>query len=319
MRRYILCLSLALVVVAGAVLYAQPAPEAVPAVSAQVVGLQVGARIPGDDMMMQPFHSAPGVALAVLIRSTRKTIVAFDDDASSLDVLQDDRGKDLKTASAGASSSGPMSLTTWQPDFSFPQISKDGKAVLVDLRGGGVPSAGSTRIRAQGTAVVKVGTTLETARQVNVPLRKGTKITAGPVLFTVQDVADGGAFGAAMTLTLTADQDLDAISDMTFQDASGAEIETQNAGMVSSSSMGRVSVQKQISFNKKVGSATVVGQVLEGPGDGARAAEAGRRPGPAVTKRHSIDTDNGGFPQIRQGQGQTAFRLECRHLPLSYL
>ncbi len=264
MGRYILCLSLALVIVAGAVLCAQPSLGATPALAAQVVGLQVAARIPGDDMMMQPFHSAPGVALSVLIRSTQKTIVAFDDDASSLDILQDDRGKDLKTAPAGTPSASSMSITSWQPDFGFPQISEDGKAVLFDLRGRGVPSAGSARIRAQGTAVLKVGTTQETARQVNVPLRKGTNITAGPVLFTVQDVTDGGAFGAAMTLTLSANQDLDAISEIKFQDASGADIDTQDSGMVTTSMMGRVSVQKQISFNEKVGSATVVVKYWKG-------------------------------------------------------
>ena len=248
MKRSILCAALLLAAVVGAVVCAQAGIEAPAGLTTQVVGLQVTARVPSDDMMMQPFNSSGGVALAVLVRSTQKSIVAFDDDASSLDVLQDDRGTDLLVESPDS----------YQPTFGFPQVSKDGKAALFDLRGNGMPAEGGTRIRAQGTVVLKVGTTLETARQVNVPLKAGTKIMAGPVPFTIKEVTDGGSFGAQMTVALAADQRLDAISDIQFEDAGGAALETQNAGSFTMSTAGRVSVEKQISFARKVDSATMV-------------------------------------------------------------
>ncbi len=254
MKRLIVCASLLLTAVGGVVLCAGAGVEAPAGLTTQVVGLQVTARVPGDEMMMQPFNSSGGVALAVFVRSTGKSIVTFDDDASSLDVLQDDRGTNLLVESP----------SSYQPTFGFPQVSKDGKSALFDLRGNGMPAEGSTRIRAQGTAVLKVGTSLETARQVNVPLKKGTKIMAGPVPFTVKDVTAGGSFGAEMTLALTADQDLDAISDIEFEEAGGAPLETQNAGTITAHMMGRVSVEKQVSFTKKVDSATVVVKYWKG-------------------------------------------------------
>jgi hypothetical protein len=246
MKRLSVLLLAALVV--GVVLYAQAGVEPGQTLSAQVVGLQVAARVPSDDMMMQPFNSSGGVALSVLVRSTAKTIVAFDDDASALNVLQDERGTNLLVEAPNS----------FQPPFGFPQIGTDGKAALFELRGNGVPSEGSTRIRAQGTAVLKVGTVQESARQVNVPLKKGTKITAGPVPFTIKDVTDGGSFGSEMTVTLAADQRLDAISEIRFEDASGTPIETEGAGMFTTTMMGRVSVEKQIGFAKKTDSATMV-------------------------------------------------------------
>ena len=239
---------------AGGILYAQAGVEPVPAFTARVVGLQVATRIPGDDMMMQPFHSSAGVALCVLVRSTGKSIVAFDGDASRLDLLQDDRGTDLKAGSADS----------YQPTFGFPQISQDGKSVLFELRGNGLPAPEGNRIRAQGTAVLKVGTALDTARQMNVPLTKGTKIMAGPVPFTIKDVTEGGPFGGAMTITLAADQSLDAINEIRFEDANGTPIETQDAGTVTTTMMGRVSVEKQIGFAKKVDSATVAVKYWKG-------------------------------------------------------
>jgi hypothetical protein len=244
MKRLVLSMSVALAALTCIVLYAQAgaAPEA--AYSVKAVGLQVVAPVPGEDQASRPFNSFPGVALSVLVRSPAQSIVAFDDDASRLEALQDDKGTDLIAKSEDS----------WQPPFGFPQISEDRKAVLFELRGNGLPAAGSARIRARGAAVLKVGTAMDTARQVNVPLRKGTKITAGPVPLTIKDVS----VGEPMTLTLSADQELDAISDISFEDAAGHPIETRNMGQFVTRMVGRVSVEQQISFPKRVGSAAVI-------------------------------------------------------------
>lgn len=248
MKRYILCLSLVLAAVAGVVLSAQAGVAGAQGLAVKVVGLQVTAPVADQDMMMQPFHSPPGVALALMVHSPARTIVSFDQDASRLDALQDEKGKDLKAESPDS----------FQPSFGLPQISKDGKTLLFQLWGNGVPSAGSIRIRARGTAVLQIGTGQETARQVNVPLKKGTKITAGPVQFTIKNVMQGSISPEGMDLWLSADQDTAAISDIQFQDAAGNVIETPDTGTFRTRSMGHVSVTKQISFQKKVASATVV-------------------------------------------------------------
>ena len=78
------------------------------------------------------------------------------------------------------------------------------------------------------------------------------------MLLTIGDVQAGGGFGGAMMVTFTADQSLEAISAIQFQDAAGAEIKTQDTGWSTTSTMGKVSAEKQISFDKKVDSATVV-------------------------------------------------------------
>lgn len=246
MKRLMVCSLAALAAVAG-VLYAAPG-ESRPAFSAQVVGLQVAAQIPGEDMSFRPFNQEPGTTLAVVVRSADKTIVAFDSEASQLLLLQDDKGTDLK----GASEQSTFST------FGFPQMGKDSKSVLFELRGAGLPAAGATRVKAAGIAVLKVGTTQETVRQENVAMKKDSKITVGPVPFTIKDVQAGSGDGATMEVTLAASQDTEAISEIRFQDAAGAEIKTQDAGSMTMRMMGTVSVEKQIRFDKKVDSATVV-------------------------------------------------------------
>jgi hypothetical protein len=233
-----------LAAVAG-VLYAAPGDAGRPALSAQVVGLQVTAQVPGEDMMARPFNQDAGVALAVLLRSADKTIVAFDSDASRLALLQDDKGTDLKGGNA----------ESMRSTFGFPQLAKDGKSVLIELRGEVMPAAGAARIKAEGTAVLKVGSGLETVRQENVALKADSKITVGPVPLTIKDVQ---AMGGAMQLTISADQELDAINGIQFQGAGGAEIKAQDVGWSTTSLMGKVSAQRQIRFDSKVDSATVV-------------------------------------------------------------
>jgi hypothetical protein len=234
-------------VAVGGILYAAPG-ESRPALSAQVVGVQVAAKMPGEDMSFRPFNQEPGTSLAVVVRSADKTIVAFDSDASKLSLLQDDKGTDLK----GAAEQSMFST------FGFPQMDKDGKSVLFELRGGGLPAAGATRIKAEGLVVLKVGTALETVRQENVALKKDSKITVGPVPFTIKEVQAGGGDGAGMEVTLTATQSIEAINEIRFQDAAGAEIKTEDSGTMSMNMMGAISVEKQIRFDKKVDSATVV-------------------------------------------------------------
>jgi hypothetical protein len=182
-------------------LFAQAAPAE--GLSVQVIGLRVAAESELDVMNMGVLGGlAKGTSLALLVQSKGKQIVKFDAEGSALRVLQDDKGTDLRGLTPKASGfpmgSFAQGSSGFQvPTFGFMQMSKDGKAGLLEVNGGALPSKDSARVKAEGTLKLSLGSEKKTERQQNVTLKEGTKITVGPVPFTIVKVESGtGAAGA---------------------------------------------------------------------------------------------------------------------------
>ena len=140
MRRSLLTLA-ALAATAG---MASPGPPAGgPTVS--VAGLRVvGTGYGEDGREAQAFNESSGIGLALVVQQREwGGIIAFDDDASSLDGLTDSTGKNLLDEAS-----------IWP----FPKLTKDGKTLIVEMRARGVPAAGATHIQARGKLSVTTAT-----------------------------------------------------------------------------------------------------------------------------------------------------------------
>ncbi len=177
------CSLTVLAVLAGAGTLAVQAPPD-EQITVRVVGIRVVKESHGKDMMMAPFGGMKGTTLAVLVESKEKSIIDFDEQKTTLRSFKDNKEVDLRTSTV------PTGKFR-QPAIGFPRISEDGKAVLFELYGERLPTKGSSSVKAEGTVSLALGSELKSERQRNVPLRKGSKITVGPVPFEITKVEFG--------------------------------------------------------------------------------------------------------------------------------
>jgi hypothetical protein len=126
--------------------------------------------------MSRPLGCDAPVAVALLVKSNGPSIIGLNGDDSAITTLRDDQGSDLLKADQPTRTDGfMMSSSALSP---FPDISKDQKQVLIEVRGGKAPAVGSKAVTLKGTLVLKTATGTETVKVERVALQLG-KLPAG--------------------------------------------------------------------------------------------------------------------------------------------
>lgn len=191
---------------------AAPAKAAAPTVS--VAGIRVVGQGYGEDgREAQPFNESPGVGLALVVQAKDGGIIAFDDDASALGEINDSEGNSLLD-----------NASIWP----FPKLTKDGKAVVIEMKTQGVPAVGSTHITAKGTITVTTATGSKPVKVPNVKLANEATFKVGSGVIKVEDVSNEET---STSLTFTGPLSLvGSIRGFKFLDAKGAEIESSERG-----------------------------------------------------------------------------------------
>jgi len=214
---------------------------------ARVVGVQVAAQGYADDFRMRPFNSM-GTAVAIIIETKGpKSIIKFDDKGSKIALLRDDKDTDLTKSPQGDKQK------FYQPQFGFPSVSDDGKAVLFLVRGDSLPAKGSTRVRVQMTAHLLTASQKKTDRQDGVALKVDTEVKAGPAPLRIQKVE---AEGAELNVTFKTNEKIDQVIAVRFF-KDGKEVKSNSAGS-SSWTIGNVrTVQKTYSVKEKLEKADI--------------------------------------------------------------
>ena len=188
-------------------------PAAGPRVS--VAGLRVvGVGYGEEGREAQAFNESSGVGLALVVQSAGTSgIIAFDDDASALEELTDSTGKNLLD-----------DASIWP----FPKLTKDGKAVIVEMKARGVPAAGATEIHARGKLALTTATGSKPVKVPNVALANDKTFKLGTGVVTLSEVE---ATEGQTTVTFKGPlQVFAAIRGMKFLDAKGQPIETSSGG-----------------------------------------------------------------------------------------
>jgi hypothetical protein len=191
---------------------AAPAKAAAPTVS--VAGIRVVGQGYGEDgREAQPFNESPGVGLALVVQAKDGGIIAFDDDASALGEINDSEGNSLLD-----------NASIWP----FPKLTKDGKAVVIEMKTQGVPAVGSTHVSARGTITVTTATGSKPVKVPNVKLANEATFKLGAGVVTLEDVS---AEESSTSLTLKGPLSvIGSIRGWKFLDAKGAEIESSDRG-----------------------------------------------------------------------------------------
>src|SRR5262245_57479506 len=152
---------------------AAPAKVAAPTVA--VAGIRVVGQGYGEDgREAQPFNESPGVGLALVVQAKDGGIIAFDEDASALGEINDSEGNSLLD-----------NASIWP----FPKLTKDGKAVVIEMKTQGVPSVNSTYVTAKGTITVTTANGSKPVKVPNVKLANETTFKVGAGVVTLEDVS----------------------------------------------------------------------------------------------------------------------------------
>lgn len=188
------------------------AKAAAPTVS--VAGIRVVGQGYGEDgREAQPFNESPGVGLALVVQSKDGGIIAFDSDATALGEVSDSEGNSLLD-----------NASIWP----FPKLTKDGKAVVIEMKTQGVPAVGATFVTAKGTITVTTATGSKATKVPNVKLANEATFKLGTGVITIEDVStDDTSTSLSFKGTQTV---MGSIRGWKFLDAKGVAIESSDRG-----------------------------------------------------------------------------------------
>lgn len=219
----------------------------------RVAGIQVVRETVGEDFSnkLVPFNTnEKGSSLALIIAPGSGKIIGLDDEASKIESFTDDKGTDLmgKEQRFGRAGFGP-----------FPKISKDGKAGMIEVRGGGVPADGATALRLKGSIAVQTGSKTEAVKSAPFLLKKGAKIAVGNIELKVGKVGKPDFGDHALEVTVsTANKAIETIAGVSFLDENGNEIETQSTGSGSSGFNGKFNYDESYGLSRDLAGKKVV-------------------------------------------------------------
>lgn len=220
---------------------------------AEVRGLRIVGDGYKDDQSLRPFNWTSGTTVVLLIQSEAGNIIDFDDNNSEIKMARDDRGTDLLKSSGKGMNS--------QPDFgSFPDISSDRKACLIDLKFPRNPAPGAVKLECAGTIVFSCANEKESFEKKDIALKKETEIAAGPLSLVISEVKrpDYQADEYPLSVTFQSRKKFDTLEGVAFFDEEGREIESSSAGSSESRFMGSVTATQTYNLTKKVDKATIV-------------------------------------------------------------
>jgi hypothetical protein len=251
---FVVCLIMAigLIAVAGTIVRAEDA-GAETDFRIEVRGLRIAGEGYENEQSMRPFNWSYGTTVVLLVRAGVGNIIDFDDDNSEIKMARDDRGTDLLKSSGKGMNS--------RPDFgSFPNISSDRKACLIDLKFPENPVSGAVKLECAGTLVFSCANEKESFEKKDVALKEKTEFRSGPLSFVISEVKrpDYQADKYPLSVTFQARKRFDTLEGVAFYDEAGREIESSSGGSSESRFMGSVTATRTYNLTKKVEKATIV-------------------------------------------------------------
>jgi len=230
----------------------RPAGEAAAQVTIEVRGLCVtGEGYGGNDenaLQPFPFGTMSGTTVALLVQRPAGGLIKFDDESSKLDVFTDEQGKSLLVKNNTFSSNG---------FGSFPKVSKDTKAAMIELRADGTPGKDSRAVHIKGTLAFKAAKERKTYKQSGVALKLDTKIDAGPIPFTISKIGKPAWGDGALEVTLRTQKDPEAVASVRFLDEQGKEIESTSTNSSFLQMGSQATYDQAYSLGRKVDTVTI--------------------------------------------------------------
>ncbi|MBI3726147.1 hypothetical protein HY251_19635 [bacterium] len=193
-----------------------------PEITLEVAGVRVSGQGYKEDMNIRPFGSFfVGSSVAVLVRCQGASLIGIDADACKLSQVADDKGTDL----AGATDEmlgRPAGF--WTPG----QVSKDGKAGMLQLDAWKVPAKGARSIHIEGALACHTASGRE-EKKVEASFEKDAKLAIGPVALTIEkaDKPDFSMDDFPFEISFRSEKPLHEIADMKALGEDGKEMKCE--------------------------------------------------------------------------------------------
>jgi hypothetical protein len=211
-------------------------------VKIDVLGVSVGRKLNEAQKSVFMFVNE-GTRLQMSIAIPGRTFIGEARDECKFGKFTDDKGTNL-FAPLGHAPEADDWLGTFGPKFT-----DDGKLCGLQIKAPGLPAKDATQLQFAGTLVLRCGMTPKTVEQKNVVLKKGAKITAGPVPFQILKVTPAGN---ETKFELKANRPLDRIIKVAFFDAGGKEIKSDIEGYESGSIFGNYEITQYYVLSRKI-------------------------------------------------------------------
>lgn len=214
----------------------KPADQKAPAMpQVEVVSVQVNKPFWGHGMGLAGSRS--GTSLGLRIVSPDTQIISFDQQASRLEVLVDDRGTDLIEPE-----SKPFGWKNMQHFMasSYPGDKPGQQQWGVQVGGDGVPVPGATKVILKATLVVRCGQKEATVEKKDLNLKEGAKLDVGILALEVRETealkgpstpwrpAEDPYKDSKTWIRLSATEPLDAIKAVAWLGPDGKEIKSHH-------------------------------------------------------------------------------------------
>lgn len=170
-----------------------------------------GIRITGDgygagDDIIRPFSWSKGTSLSCLTVIPQGGIIALNVEKSSLSSFTDNKETNLLDGTNPGNSGFDM----------IPQISKDGKAMLIGLNSPNLPVNDASSISASGTLSVMVAHEQKAETLKDIELKIGQKIKMGAVMFEITRLGKPDWRDSPLQVTFRAEGGTSSIASIQF-------------------------------------------------------------------------------------------------------
>ena len=218
-----------------------------------VQGLRIVKPSPEGQDAIRAFNWMPGTSVSMLVSVPQGGLIAVEDEACQLTMFLDDKRVDLRNPKGK-----PDRFASEAGFGGMASISEDGKYCSIEVDAPGTPTEGATRLAVAGELVLAVATEKKDFTAKGVSLKKGTKVKAGKIPFTISQVGKPDWGDDPLAVTLEAKQELGTVAQVRFIDDSGKEIESSRSSSMSMGFVGNMAVSWTYNLKKKVDSCDIV-------------------------------------------------------------
>lgn len=189
-----------------------------------------------------------GLELQLAVLAPGKPILAVDPGKSRIIRFMDDVGTDL----AKGAPTGFFSWISLSNAFRKEPV----ETGLLDIATKSLPAKKAQRIEFEAVVALKsVSGTQEKSELLQ--LKKGTKITVGPIPMTLGDVGEPDAGGSALSIQISSEQSMDTIQEFRFTDKAGKDLDAKPMGSGSYGFGGKKTYTRSFGLPKKMAKVTL--------------------------------------------------------------
>ena len=216
--------------------------EELKVVGVRIVGEGYGKTQYGSEL--RAFNWEPGTNVAILLSHPSGGLIEIDQEKSVISKWTDDKDRNVLTKKSKFSG---KSFEIGSAD-----ISKDGKAALLEISTASLPQKGTTSMKIEGELHVSAGSKTKMEKSKEISLKKGTKFELAGLKFKVGSSGKPQWGDNPFAVKFSYSGTNESLKALKFFAADGKPLKSTGLGSMSSNFGGKVNTEKEFGFPKKL-------------------------------------------------------------------